>query len=165
MSRRLYLHLPAGSSENHRQPVRDDPAGKASVAKADLVSAYDDAQVGRRCDDREHLDARSSPRVYTVRLDDGPRVNGTLTLDAKGDQNAVWIFQLGRAHANNGSKVLLSTGPRRPTCSGDRSLVDHRNERSTSRNRCWPSRRIRRYRLHRRGQIVCTTGAITRSPT
>jgi len=38
-------------------------------------------------------------------------VNGVLTLDAQGDQNAVWIFQLGSAlTANVGSKVVLING-------------------------------------------------------
>jgi hypothetical protein len=106
-------NLPAGAPKVTGNLYANDPAGKASVAKADLVSAYNDAQ-GRPSDATivSNLDGQIlAAGVYTSGSTMDLAVNGTLTLDAKGDQNAVWIFQLGSAlTANNGSKVVLING-------------------------------------------------------
>ena len=93
----------------------NDPAGKAAAAKADLVSAYNDAH-GRPAGTLVTANLAGQilfPGVYTSpplsSMD--LAVNGTLTLDAQGDQNAVWIFQIGSTlTANTGSEVKLING-------------------------------------------------------
>jgi hypothetical protein len=91
----------------------NDPAGKAATAKADLVAAYNDAQ-GRPKDVTVVGNLAGqilAPGVYWSGSTMDIAVNGTLTLDAQGDSNGIWIFQLGSAlTANTGSKVVLING-------------------------------------------------------
>ena len=90
----------------------NDPAGIAAQAKADLLLAYTDA-TGRPPGTVE-ADLSGMvlpPGVYTSGSTMSIAVNGVLTLDAQGDANAVWIFQVGSALTiNNGAKVLLING-------------------------------------------------------
>ncbi|TMA30126.1 MAG: DUF3494 domain-containing protein [Deltaproteobacteria bacterium] len=90
----------------------NDPAGKAAAAKADLVSAYNDAAgrpPGTVAADLSGMVL--APGVYTSGSTMMIAVNGTLVLDGQGDSNAVWIFQLGSAlTVNNGAKVFLVNG-------------------------------------------------------
>jgi Ice-binding-like/Bacterial Ig-like domain len=103
---------PAGAPKITGNLYANDPAGKASAAKADLVSAYNDAQGRPPGSLLANLDGLIlSAGVYTSGSTMDLAVNGTLTLDAKNDQNAVWIFQVGSAlTANAGSKVVLING-------------------------------------------------------
>ena len=90
----------------------NDPAGKAAAAKADLVSAYDDA-AGRPPGiivtanlAGQHL----APGVYTSQPASSMdiAVGGILTLDGQGDPNGVWIFQIGSTlTVNTGASVVL----------------------------------------------------------
>jgi Ice-binding-like/Bacterial Ig-like domain len=89
-----------------------DPAGVASKAKADLLQAYSDA-AGRPAGTPEaDLSGLTlTPGVYTSGSTMILGTNATLILDAQGDANAVWIFQLGSAlTVNAGAKVLLVNG-------------------------------------------------------
>jgi hypothetical protein len=90
----------------------NDPAGIAAQAKADLLLAYTDA-TGRPPGTVE-ADLSGmilGPGVYTSGSTMSIAVNGVLTLDGKGDANAVWIFQVGSAlTVNNSAQVLLING-------------------------------------------------------
>jgi len=90
----------------------NDPAGIAAKAKADLVSAYNDG-AGRPPGTVENdLSGMTlPPGVYTSGSTMSIAVSGVLTLDAKGDANAVWIFQVGASlTVNNSAQVLLING-------------------------------------------------------
>jgi hypothetical protein len=90
----------------------NDPAGIAAKAKADLVSAYNDA-AGRPPGTVENdlSGMKLAPGVYTSGSTMSIAVSGVLTLDAKGDANAVWIFQVGSSlTVNNSAQVLLING-------------------------------------------------------
>jgi hypothetical protein len=90
----------------------NDPAGIAAKAKADLVSAYNDA-AGRPPGTVENdlSGMILAPGVYTSGSTMSIAVSGVLTLDAKGDANAVWIFQVGSSlTVNNSAQVLLING-------------------------------------------------------
>ncbi len=86
---------------------------ETQVAKNDLVNAYNDA-AGRTPDSSlgpvYDLGGQSfSSGVYNS--SSSFAITGTLTLDAMGDPNAVWIFQAGSTlSANSGSKVVLTGG-------------------------------------------------------
>jgi hypothetical protein len=92
----------------------NDPAGKASTAKADLVSAYNDA-AGRP---PGTVEADLSglvlpPGIYTSGSTMMIATNGVLTLDAQGDPNAVWIFQIGTSlTVGTSAQVKLVNGGR-----------------------------------------------------
>jgi hypothetical protein len=90
----------------------NDPAGIAAQAKADLLLAYSDA-TGRPPGTLE-TDLSGmvlAPGVYTSGSTMTIAVSGVLTLDAQGDANAVWIFQVGSAlTVNNSAQVLLING-------------------------------------------------------
>jgi hypothetical protein len=83
----------------------------ASQAKADLVTAYDDA-AGRSSTATISADLAGStltPGVYTSASSLG--LSGDLTLDARGDPNAVFVFQAGSTlTAGSASRVLLTGG-------------------------------------------------------
>ena len=90
----------------------NDPAGIAAQAKADLLLAYSDA-TGRPPGTLEaDLSGMTlAPGVYTSGSTMSIAVSGVLTLDAQGDANAVWIFQVGSAlTVNNSAQVLLING-------------------------------------------------------
>jgi len=90
----------------------NDPAGIAAQAKADLLLAYTDA-TGRPPGTVEaDLSGMTlGAGVYTSGSVMSIAVSGVLTLDAKGDANAVWIFQVGSALTiNNNAQVLLING-------------------------------------------------------
>ena len=90
----------------------NDPAGIAAQAKADLLLAYTDA-TGRPPGTVEaDLSGMTlGAGVYTSGSTMSIAVSGVLTLDAKGDANAVWIFQVGSAlTVNNNAQVLLING-------------------------------------------------------
>ena len=90
----------------------NDPAGIAAQAKADLLLAYGDA-TGRPSGTLEaDLSGLTlAPGVYTSGSTMSIAVSGVLTLDAMGDANAVWIFQIGSAlTVNNSAQVLLING-------------------------------------------------------
>jgi hypothetical protein len=87
--------------------------GAAAQAQGDLTTAYNDAA------------GRTPTRVFTPIFDLGGltltsgvyndpssfAITGTLTLDAQGDPNAVWIFQAGSTLVTaSGSQVLLING-------------------------------------------------------
>ncbi len=90
----------------------NDPAGVAAAAKADLTSAYNDAAgrpPGTTVNDLSGMVL--APGVYTSGSTMSIAVGGTLTLDARGDANAVWIFQVGSSlTVNNNAQVLLING-------------------------------------------------------
>jgi hypothetical protein len=83
----------------------------AQQAKADLVTAYDDA-AGRPSTATITADLAGRTLVsgvYTAASSLG--LSGTLTLDAKGDPDAVFVFQAGSAlTAGSGSRVRLVNG-------------------------------------------------------
>jgi hypothetical protein len=90
----------------------NDPAGIAAHAKADLLLAYTDASSRPPGALEADLSGKIlAPGVYTSGSTMSIAVSGVLTLDAKGDANAVWIFQVGSAlTVNNSAKVLLING-------------------------------------------------------
>ncbi|MFJ2174053.1 ice-binding family protein [Streptomyces sp. NPDC087851] len=83
----------------------------ALQAKSDLVAAYNNA-AGQATDGALPPDAGGLtlvPGVYTSSSTLG--LTGTLTLDAKGDPNAVWVFQVGSGLTTaSASRVLLING-------------------------------------------------------
>jgi hypothetical protein len=83
----------------------------ASQAKGDLVTAYNDA-AGRSSTATISADLAGStltPGVYTSASSLG--LSGDLTLDARGDPNAVFVFQAGSTlTAGSASRVLLVGG-------------------------------------------------------
>lgn len=71
--------------------------GPASVAQGDLTAAFNDA-AGRTGGTTQNSDLGGmtiTPGVYTASTSLG--ITGNVTLDALGDANAVWIFQIGSA--------------------------------------------------------------------
>ncbi|WP_326611478.1 ice-binding family protein [Streptomyces scopuliridis] len=83
----------------------------ALQAKSDLVAAYNNA-AGQATDAALPPDAGGLtlvPGVYTASSTLG--LTGTLTLDAQGDPNAVWVFQVGSGLTTaSASRVLLING-------------------------------------------------------
>jgi hypothetical protein len=143
----------------------NDPAGKAATAKADLVAAYNDAQ-GRPKDVTVVGNLAGqilAPGVYWSGSTMDIAVNGTLTLDAQGDSNGIWIFQLGSAlTANTGSKVVLINGAKAAnvfwaigSSSTLGSNVDFKGTvLAVESNSVGTGSTVE-------GRLVCTTGAIT----
>ncbi|MFE2097068.1 ice-binding family protein [Streptomyces sp. NPDC059468] len=84
---------------------------EAQDAQTDLIAAYDDA-AGQASNGALPPDAGGitlPPGVYTSSSTLG--LTGTLTLDAKGDPNAVWVFQIGSGlTTQSGSSVSLING-------------------------------------------------------
>ncbi|CAM5669672.1 hypothetical protein SBADM41S_06644 [Streptomyces badius] len=83
----------------------------ALQAKSDLVVAYNNA-AGQATDAALPPDAGGLtlvPGVYTASSTLG--LTGTLTLDAEGDPNAVWVFQVGSGLTTaSASRVNLING-------------------------------------------------------
>lgn len=92
----------------------NDPGGVAALAKVDLTAALIDG-LGRP-PGPIHADLSGlilAPGVYTSASTMSIAVGGTLILDAQGDPNAVWIFQVGSSlTVNNNAQVLLVNGAR-----------------------------------------------------
>ena len=92
----------------------NDPEGVAAHAKVDLTAAYVDAMarpVGTMVNDVSAMIL--PPGVYTSDSTMSIAVGGVVTLDGKGDANAVWIFQVGSSlTVNNSAQVLLINGAR-----------------------------------------------------
>ena len=92
----------------------DDSGGIAAQAKTDLTAAYVDAMgrpPGTLVDDLSGMVL--APGVYTSASAMSVAVGGTVTLDAGGDPNAVWIFQVGSSlTVNNDAQVVLINGAR-----------------------------------------------------
>jgi hypothetical protein len=90
----------------------NDPEGVAAQAKVDLTAAYVDAMsrpVGTTVNDITGMVL--APGVYTSMSTMSIAVGGTVTLDGKGDANAVWIFQVGSSlTVNNNAQILLING-------------------------------------------------------
>ena len=90
----------------------NDPAGIAAAAKVDLTDAYNDGAgrpPGVTLNDLSGLTL--TPGVYSSGSTMSIAVGGTLVLDAQGDSNGVWIFQVGSSlTVNNNAKVLLVNG-------------------------------------------------------
>ena len=157
----------AGAPKINGTLYANDPAGIAAAAKADLVSAYNDAQ-GRPPGTVVVANLAGQvlpPGVYTSQPASSMdiAVNGTVTLDAQGDQNAAWIFQIGSTlTANNGSKVALINGAKAGnvfwaigSSSTIGSNVDFKGTvMAQSSNSVGTGSVVE-------GRLVCTTGAIT----
>ncbi|MEU2427044.1 ice-binding family protein [Streptomyces sp. NPDC007851] len=83
----------------------------AQDAQTDLITAYNDA-AGQPSDGALPPDAGGLtlvPGVYTASSTLG--LTGTLTLDAQGDPNAVWVFQIGSGLTTaSSSRVSLING-------------------------------------------------------
>ncbi len=79
----------------------------ALQAQSDLVTAYNDA-AGQMCDtDLTGQDLGGLtlvPGVYC--FSSSAQLTGTLTLDAQGDPNAVWVFQIGSTLTTASSAVV-----------------------------------------------------------
>ncbi|MCZ4099682.1 MULTISPECIES: ice-binding family protein [Streptomyces] len=91
--------------------VQHSHDGVALQAKSDLVAAYNNA-AGQATNGALPPDAgglRLVPGVYTA--SSTLHLTGTLTLDAQGDPNAVWVFQVGSGLTTaSASRVLLVNG-------------------------------------------------------
>jgi len=89
-----------------------DPEGIAAQAKIDLTAAYVDATsrpVGTTVNDITGMTL--APGVYTSDSTMSVAVGGTVTLDGEGDDDAVFIFQIGSSlTVNNSAQVLLTNG-------------------------------------------------------
>jgi len=72
--------------------------GVANNAQADLIIAYNDA-AGRACDDNRSDEDLGGLTLLTgvYCYDAAAQLTGTVTLDAQGDPDAVFIFQVGSA--------------------------------------------------------------------
>jgi hypothetical protein len=90
----------------------NDPGGVAAQAKVDITAAYVDAMgrpPGTTVNDISGMVL--PPGVYTSGSTMSIAVGGTVTLDAQGDANAVWIFQIGSSlTVNNNAQVLIING-------------------------------------------------------
>ncbi len=90
----------------------NDPEGVAAQAKTDLTAAYIDAMsrpVGTTVNDITGMTL--PPGVYTSDSTMSVAVGGMVVLDAEGDANAVWIFQVGSSlTVNNDAQILLVNG-------------------------------------------------------
>ena len=89
-----------------------DPQGLAKQAKDDLTQAYNDG-AGRPPGviKADLAGLTLAPGVYTSLSSMSIAVGGHLTLDAQGDSNAVWIFQVGSSlTVNNNAQVILVNG-------------------------------------------------------
>jgi hypothetical protein len=92
------------------QHVTDTAAANAQL---DLTTAYNDA-AGR--DNPTVLSATSfelggttqTPGLY--KIGSSAAISTNLTLDAQGDVNAVWIFQIGTTLTSTGGSVILANG-------------------------------------------------------
>ena len=105
----------AGHPQINGTLYANDAGGVAAAAKADLLSAYNEAQgMPPGTTVSANLAGQTlTPGVYTSGSTMDIAVGGTLTLDAQGDPNASWIFQIGSSlTANNDSQVLLVNGAR-----------------------------------------------------
>jgi len=90
----------------------NDPGGVAAQAKVDLTAAYVDAAgrpSGTTVNDISGMVL--PPGVYNSGSTMSIAVGGVVTLDAQGDANAVWIFQIGSSlTVNNNAQVLIING-------------------------------------------------------
>ena len=89
--------------------------GVTQKAKTDLVTAYNTtAGEGPTSPITGDLNGRTlKPGVYNSATSMGLRTGGTLTLDAAGNPDAVFVFQTGSTlKAESGSKILLRNGAR-----------------------------------------------------
>jgi hypothetical protein len=89
-----------------------DPGGIAAQAKADLALAYVDAtSLPPGTVEADLAGKILAPGVYTSGSTMTIAVGGTLTLDAQGNANAWWVFQVGSSlTVNNSAQVLLING-------------------------------------------------------
>lgn len=88
--------------------------GVATQAKLDLLAAYNNA-AGRNCTDRVTLSGNIGGLTLTPGLYKSTSSlaisSGDLTLDAKGNANAVFIFQISSSlTTTSGRKIILSGG-------------------------------------------------------
>lgn len=92
----------------------NDPGGIAMLAKTDLVAAYVDGMArppGTIVNDISGMILPSG--VYTSSSTMSVAVGGTVVLDAMGNADAVWIFQVGSSlTVNNNAQILLVNGAR-----------------------------------------------------
>ncbi len=92
----------------------NDPEGVAATAKVDLISAYVEAMArppGTTVNDITGMTL--VPGVYTSGSTMSVAVGGTVFLDAQGDANAVWVFQIGSSlTVGNNAQILLVNGAR-----------------------------------------------------
>lgn len=86
-----------------------DAQGVAEQAKVDLTAAYVEARArppGTTVNDISGMTL--APGVYTSASTMSIAVGGVVTLDAGGDANATWVFQIGSSlTVNNSAQVLL----------------------------------------------------------
>jgi hypothetical protein len=89
-----------------------DTGGTAAQAKTDLDLAYVDAtSLPPGTVEADLAGQILAPGVYTSGSTMTIAAGGTLTLDARGDANAWWVFQVGSAlTVNNSAQVLLTNG-------------------------------------------------------
>ena len=103
--------FPPGTLADGVQHAAD---AEALQAKADLVVAYDDAASRAKTQDLTDKDLGGmllKPGVYF--FSSAAQLTGTLTLDAEGDPEAVFIFQIGSALTTaSASKIELINGAR-----------------------------------------------------
>jgi hypothetical protein len=96
---------------NHNAADPNDPA--TVQAKVDLVTAYNQA-AGEAVDNTVSANLAGQtllPGVYNSASSMDIAVGGTLTLDAQGNSDAVWVFQTGSTiTANTNSKVVMING-------------------------------------------------------
>ncbi len=79
----------------------------APLAHADALAAYDDLAKGD-CTGKNPVDRILGPGVYC--FDSSTQLTGTLTLDALGNPNAVWIFRVEGALTASAAAVRVING-------------------------------------------------------
>lgn len=91
-----------------------DPDPTATQAQLDVTTAYNNLAGQTGCTKITQLAGQIlPPGVYCSEPDSSMdlSIGGTLTLDAQGDPNAVWVFQIGSTlTCNPGSSVLVING-------------------------------------------------------
>ncbi len=91
----------------------------AQQAQSDVTTAYN-ALAGQACDfnltGQDLSGMTLTPGVYC--FDTSAQLTGTLTLNAQGDPNAVWVFQMGSTitTASNSSVAFINGGAGVPGC-------------------------------------------------
>ncbi|MEV0393142.1 ice-binding family protein [Polymorphospora rubra] len=104
--------FPPGVVNGERHPADES----AAHAQRDLTSAYDDAsnRVSTDPTGTELGGKTLAPGVYTST--DAVALTGTLTLDARGDANAVFVFQLATTLVTGANSRVQVVNSPRPLC-------------------------------------------------
>ena len=124
-------HRPAGRRHPSDRARSDAHRRRRRAATADMDLAYGDAvlRVGAPLPFADFAAGSLAPGVYYSTTAMGFTAGGTLTLDAGGDQDAVFIMQIGGALSIGASTQVQLVGGATPATSSGRSTARRRSAR------------------------------------